>query len=140
MDTFLESVASSGSNMSPTPIRDRPNVHAAVGNAEAALSSARAYLYDAIGSAWQVARDGGPNLGQVIAQARLAVANASRESTKAVDLLFEAAGTTAVYPSHPMERYHRDIHVATKHLGGNASNFDMAGQVLLGLKPPGPGW
>ena len=37
MDAFLESVAGSGSNMSPTLIRDRPAVHVAVGNAEAAF-------------------------------------------------------------------------------------------------------
>ena len=140
MDTFLESVAGSGTNMSPTPIRDRPAVHAAVGNAEAALSSARAYVYDAIGNVWKAACNGELDLSQEIAQARLAVAIASRESARAIDLLFEAAGTTAVYASHPMERYHRDIHVATKHLGGSPANFEMAGQVLLGLKPAGPGW
>ena len=78
--------------------------------------------------------------GPEIAQARLAVTVACLESTRAVDLLYEAAGTTAVYKSHPIERYHRDIHVANKHWGGNAANFDMAGQVMLGLKPSGPGW
>ena len=140
MDTFLESVAGSGTNMSPTPVRDRPAVHAAVGNAEAALSSARAYLYHAIGNVWNADSEGKPDLGEEIAQARLAVAIASRESARAVDLLFEAAGTTAIYPSHPMERYYRDIHVATKHLGGSPATFDMAGQVMLGLKPAGPGW
>ena len=36
MDAFLETVAGSGSNMSPTHIRDRPAVHTAVGSAEAA--------------------------------------------------------------------------------------------------------
>jgi hypothetical protein len=55
-------------------------------------------------------------------------------------LLFEAAGTTAVYRSHPIERYHRDISILAKHWGGQTSNIDMAGQVMLGLKPAGPGW
>lgn len=89
---------------------------------------------------WMAACDGAADPGPGIAQARLAVTIACRESTRAVDLLFEAAGTTAVYKSHPIERYHRDIHVANKHWGGNAANFDMAGQVTLGLKPSGPGW
>ena len=140
MDAFLESVAGSGSNMSPTLILDRPAVHTAVGSAEAALSSARAYLYDAMTKVWTTASDGAADLGPEITQARLAITVACRESTRAVDLLFEAAGTTAVYKSHPIERYHRDIHVANKHWGGNAANFDMAGQVILGLKPSGPGW
>jgi alkylation response protein AidB-like acyl-CoA dehydrogenase len=140
MDTFLESVAGSGTNMSPTRLQDRPAVHAAVGQAEASLSSARAYLFDSVEKVWAVASDGKSDPIQKIAQVRLAVANAFRESARAVDLLFEAAGTTAVFQSHPMERYHRDIHVAAKQWIGNAANFDLAGQVLLGQKPAGAGW
>lgn len=140
MDTFLESVAGSGTNMSPTHLQDRPAVHAAVGQAEASLSSARAYLFDAVEKVWEVASDAKSDPTQKIAQVRLAIANAFRESARAVDLLFEAAGTTAVFQSHPMERYHRDIHVAAKQWLGNASNFDLAGQALLGLKPAGAGW
>ena len=140
MDTFLESVAGYGTNMSPTLLRDRPAVHAAVGHAEASLSSARAYLFDAVQDMWKLACDGNSDPTQKIAQSPLAMVNASQESAKAVDLLFERAGTTAVFQSHPMERDHRDIHVATKQRVGNASNCDLAGQVLLGLKPAGAGW
>ena len=46
MDTFLESVVGIGFNMSPTPMRDRPPLHAPLGDhAKAALSSARAVSY-----------------------------------------------------------------------------------------------
>ncbi len=140
MDTFVDLVAPRGSNMSPTPLRDRPSVQTAVAQAEAAMSSARAYLYDAVENVWNTVCNGDADPGRKIAQARLAITHAIRESVRAVDLLFEAAGTTAVYRSHPIERIYRDIHVAAKHLAGQTSNIDMAGQALLGLKPAGPGW
>ena len=140
MDSFIDLVAGSGSNMSPDPLRDRPAVQSAVGQAEAAISSARAYLFDAVGNVWNASCNGETDPSRKIAQARLAIAHSCRESAKAVDLLFEAAGTTAVYRSHPIERFHRDVHVAAKHWGGNASHIDVAGQVFLGLKPAAPGW
>ncbi len=140
MDTFVDSVASTGSNMSPTPLQDRPAVQTAVGQAEAAISSARTYLFDTVGKVWNAACDGETDPSRKITQARLAITHAYNESARAVDLLFEAAGTTAVYRCHPIERFYRDIHVAAKHWLGHTSNIDMAGQALLGLKPAGPGW
>ena len=140
MDTFIASVADKGSNMSPTPLRDRPAAQAAVGQAEVAIGSARTYLFETLEQVWNAAYTDETDPGRPIAQARLAITHAFNESTRAVDLLFQAAGTTAVYRSHPIERFHRDIHVAAKHWAGYSSNVDMAGQVLLGLTPVGPGW
>jgi alkylation response protein AidB-like acyl-CoA dehydrogenase len=140
MDTFVDFVSGRGTNSSPIPLRDRPAVQAAVGQAEAAIGSARAYLFNAVGNVWNAACNGEADPGRKIAKARLAITNAYRESARAVDVLFEASGTTAVYRSHPIERYHRDISVLAKHWGGQTANIDMAGQVMLGLKPAGPGW
>lgn len=66
MNAFLESVAGSGTNTSTTLIRDRPTVHTAVGNAEAALSFARAYLYDAVTKAWMAACEGAADPGPLV--------------------------------------------------------------------------
>jgi indole-3-acetate monooxygenase len=140
MDTFVNLVAGSGSNMSSTPLRDRPAVQALVGQAEAAIGSSRAYLFDSVGKVWDAACARETDPSRSITQARLAITHAIRESARSVDLLFEAAGTTAVYRSHPIERFYRDIHVAAKHWGGYASNLEMAGQSLMGVKPGGPGW
>jgi indole-3-acetate monooxygenase len=140
LDVFLGSVVSLSSNMSPMPLRDRSAVQLAVGQAEAMIGSARAYLFDSVSKVWGAVCDGETDLSRVITHARLAITHGMRESARAVDLLYEAAGTTAVYRSHPIERYYQDIHVAAKHWGGYASNFEMAGQSLMGLKPAGPGW
>ena len=140
MDAFVELANQAGSTMSATLLRDRPSVQSTVGEAEAIISAARAYLIDAVGKAWQAVGDGSPDPSPQIAQGRLAITHAVRESVRAVDLLFHAAGTNAVYRKHPLERYFRDIHMAVQHLAGLPAVFESGGQVLLGLRPNGPGW
>ena len=140
MDAFLELAGQTGSTMSATLLRDRSAVQTTVGEAEAIISAARAYLIDAVGKAWQAAVEDSPDPSAQITQARLAITHAVRESVRAVDLLFHAAGSNAVYQKNSLERYFRDIHVAVQHLAGLPAVFESGGQALLGLKPNGPGW
>ena len=140
MDAFLELAGQTGSTMSATLLRDRSAVQTTVGEAEAIISAARAYLIDAVGKAWQAAGEESPDPSAQITQARLAITHAVRESVRAVDLLFHAAGSNAVYQKNSLERYFRDIHVAVQHLAGLPAVFESGGQALLGLKPNGPGW
>ncbi len=140
MDAFLELAGQTGSKMSATLLRDRSAVQTTVGEAEAIISAARAYLIDAVGKAWQAAVEDSPDPSAQITQARLAITHAVRESVRAVDLLFHAAGSNAVYQKNSLERYFRDIHVAVQHLAGLPAVFESGGQALLGLKPNGPGW
>jgi alkylation response protein AidB-like acyl-CoA dehydrogenase len=140
MDAFVQLATGAGTTMSDTLLRDRPLVQTKVAEAEAIISAARAYLLDAVGTAWRAVCDGNPDPGREIALARLSITNAMRESVKAVDLLFHAAGTNAIHRKYPLERFFRDVHVAVQHVGGLPSNFDYAGQALLGLRPSDPGW
>lgn len=140
MESFVEIATEAGSTMSATLLRDRPLVQTQVADAEAKIGAARAYVLDAVGTAWQAVCDDVPDPSSEIAQARLAITHAMRESVNAVDLLFNAAGTNAIHRKYPLERFFRDIHVAVKHVAGLPSNFESAGQVLLGLRPKDPGW
>ena len=140
MDAFLDLAAQTGSTMSATLLRDRSPVQSTVGEAEAIISAARAYLIDAVGKAWQAVGEGSPDPSAQITQGRLAITHAVRDSVRAVDLLFHAAGSNAVYQKNSLERYFRDIHVAVQHLAGLPAVFESGGQVMLGLKPNGIGW
>lgn len=140
MDSFVELACASGTTVSKTFLRDRPTVQVTVAEAEAIISAARAYLLDAVGTAWRATCDGVEDPVQELAQARLAITHAMRESVRAVDLLFHAAGTNAIHRKHPLERYFRDVHVAVQHGAAVLSNFESAGQALLGLRPSGVGW
>ena len=62
------------------------------------------------------------------------------ETVRAVDLVFRAAGTNAIYTRNPLERHFRDIHVAIQHNAGFPIHYESAGKVLMGLRPSEPGW
>jgi indole-3-acetate monooxygenase len=140
IDTFTELATHKSSTSAPTLLRDRPLVQARVAEAEAILNAARAYVIDAVGTAWDAICAGLPDPSREIAQARLAITHGMHEAVRAVDLVFHAAGTNALYRKYPLERYFRDIHAAVQHAAGLPSHYESAGQVLLGLRPDGVGW
>jgi len=86
--------------------------------------------------ACQRASDPGPQ----VLQARLAITHAMRESVRAVDMLFYAAGTNAIHECNDLELFFRDIHTAGQHIAALHSNFEYGGQALLGLTPDASGW
>jgi alkylation response protein AidB-like acyl-CoA dehydrogenase len=140
MESFIELATCTNSTGSPTLLRDRPCVQTRVAEAEAILSAARAYVVDAVGTAWEAVCAGMPDLSRAIAQARLAIAHGMHEVVRAVDLVFHAAGPNAIYRTHPLERSFRDIHVAAQHNAAFPAHIESAGKVLLGLRPSDMGW
>ena len=135
IDTFVD-LAGRSSTSSPLPLRDRPAVQSRVAEAEAILSAARAFVLDAVGTVW----DGGSDPSLAIAKARLAITHGMHEAVRAVDLMFHTAGTNAIYSSNPLERHFRDVHVVVQHNAAFAVHYELAGKVLLGLRPTDPGW
>ena len=137
LDAFAD-LARRSSAASPVPLRERPAVQARFGEAEAILGAVRAFVIDAIGAACDAARGQDPSL--AIARARLAITHGVHEAVRAVDLVFHAAGTLAIYTENPLERYFRDIHVAAQHNAGFPVHYESAGKVFLGLRPTDMGW
>jgi alkylation response protein AidB-like acyl-CoA dehydrogenase len=140
IDTFIELATHARSTSSPTLLRDRPLVQTQVAEAEAIASAARAYVIDAVGTAWEAVSAGVPDPGREIAQARLAITHGMHEAVRAVDLVFHVAGTNAVYRKNRLERYFRDVHAAVQHAAGLPSHVEAAGKVFLGLRPNDIGW
>ena len=121
-------------------LRDRPRVQQSMAEAEGIIQSARGYLIDAVGRAWQTLEEDHFDPGPAIVQARLAITHAMHEVVRAVDKLFHAAGTNAVYEKNRIERCFRDAHVAVQHAAGQWSHFETAGKALLGTPLKEPGW
>jgi alkylation response protein AidB-like acyl-CoA dehydrogenase len=137
---LAEIAATEASTMSANLLRDRPMVQTRIAEAEAIVNAARAYVFDAVGQLWTVLCAGSTPSDQEIAQARLALVHAMHEAVRAVDKVFHAAGTNAIYTRLPLERAFRDVHVAVQHAAGLPGYFESAGKVLLGLRPSDPGW
>ncbi|MFM9885456.1 MAG: acyl-CoA dehydrogenase family protein, partial [Burkholderiales bacterium] len=140
MDAFIDMASTKASTSSPTLLRDRPLVQARTAEAEAILSAARVYVRDTVGEVWMRITSGNHDLDAAITQARLAITHGMHEAARAVDLVFHAAGTNAVYARNPLERYFRDIHVTLQHGAALPVHLEAAGKSLLGLRPSDPGW
>jgi alkylation response protein AidB-like acyl-CoA dehydrogenase len=140
MDAFIELATSSATTMNPDLLRDRPQVQLVVGEAEAIISGARAYVLHAVGEMWEGVLSGKPDLSDEVRQSRLAVTHAIHESARAIDMLYHGSGSNAVRRGNLLERYFRDIHAAMMHAAGLPANFEQGGRVVLGLPPGAPGW
>ena len=140
IDALTEIAATEASTMSSNLLRDRPRVQERLAEADAIVNAARAYVFDAVGRLWGTLSAGQEPTDREIAQGRLSLVHAMHESVRAVDKVFHAAGTNAIYTRLPLERAFRDVHVAVQHAAALPVYFESAGKVLLGLRPADPGW
>ena len=117
-------------------LRDQSISQVAVGQAEAALRSGRAFLMEAAHEIWDEARstdepttslDSRTNL-------RLASTHAIRLAAGIVDSLYTACGATVVFEGGLLQRLFQDMHVITQHLQGRLSHYELVGKHRLGLE------
>ncbi len=118
--------------MATKTLADQPDTQMRLARSEAALRAARAYMDSAIHQAWQQAADRHDVDLERRAGLRLAASHAMGTAARAVDEMYSLGGGSSVYQSSPLQRRHRDIHVATQHMLVNPSTWEFAGRVLLG--------
>ncbi len=119
-------------------LAERGMVQEEVARAEAKLRAARAFLFEAMDSAWATATEGGkPNLRQR-ATIRLAATSVAHSAAEVVDAMYTAGGATSNYDTSPLQRHFRDIHALTQHVMVQPTTWEMAGRILLGLQPNTP--
>jgi alkylation response protein AidB-like acyl-CoA dehydrogenase len=138
IDAFVALAEAKTPMGSAVKLKDKPAAQIDLARAEALVCSARAFLFGSVEEVWaEVDSDKIPSLRQR-ALVRIAAAKAAEASVQAVDLLFNAAGGTALFESCPLERCFRDVHATTQHIATNAGNYEIAGRVMMGLDPGTP--
>jgi alkylation response protein AidB-like acyl-CoA dehydrogenase len=115
-------------------VASREVVQLAAARGEAKVRAGRAFLREALQQAQAEVSERGSASPRGRALLRLAAVHAASESAAAVDIAYEAGGATSIYEQSPLQRRHRDVHVATQHIMVNATSAVMAGRVLLGLE------
>jgi alkylation response protein AidB-like acyl-CoA dehydrogenase len=136
---LLPSIAEAkSSGATSTLLRDREYVQMNIGRARALVDGARAYLYSTIDEAYALALKGQSPPTEVRVALQLAACNAAEACAKAVDLVYEAAGSASIRTEGRMQRHFRDIHVLTQHATKSAPRYISAGRVLLGLASDTP--
>jgi indole-3-acetate monooxygenase len=119
-------------------LRENHGAQIRVSQAESLVRSARLYLFDSLERLWSVVTETGEAPMEARAQVRLAASHAVASAVQAVDLMYTAAGASALYTSSPLERAFRDVHAITQHIGVQPRVLETTGRVLLGLKPDTP--
>ena len=118
-------------------LRDNAVVQSKVAQAEAQWSASRALVLDVYGELWAKANAGTPFTLTDRARMRMASTWAMNEACKVVDVVYRAAGATAIFEANPFERRFRDINCASQQGQAAQANFEIVGQVLLGITPKG---
>jgi hypothetical protein len=67
------------------------------------------------------------------ASLRLASVYAAHQAKDVANTVYHNAGATAIFEDNPFERRFRDIHTVIQQVQGQYHNFEMVGQVLLGM-------
>jgi len=101
--------------------------------AEATLRSARAFLFDEVSQAWDVAAAGGRVDVAARARMRLAGAHAAEAAVKAADSAYTLGGGTSIFEHSPLQRCLRDAHVVTQHIMVAPRLYETLGKLHFGM-------
>ena len=104
-----------------------------VARADARLRAARAFLFDELSSAWDVARSGAPVSLEARIGIRSAAVHVATVAAEVTDVAFTLAGGTAVYDTSVLGRSLRDVHVVTQHIQTAPKLNETIGKLLLGI-------
>ena len=114
-------------------LRDNAVIQSQVALAEAKLSSARSYLVGLLRDTWDAALAGEQPTLDRRARIKLAGVYAAHQGKEVIDTVYHAAGASAIFEDNPFERRLRDVHTVLQQVQAQYTNFELVGQVLLGL-------
>jgi alkylation response protein AidB-like acyl-CoA dehydrogenase len=121
--------------LAKTSLLENHLVQYQIGEAEARLRSARAYVEGTAGRVWQAVVSSGELTIPQRVDIRMAATFAIHEANAVANVAWEVAGATAIFAPGPFERRLRDIRTLTQQAQGRRSHLQDAGAYLLGLEP-----
>ena len=116
-------------------LRDDPDVHRLIGQAQARWRAARAYLRLTVGEVFGAVRQS-PGPKDAIthdqrAHLRMAGTHVIRESAAVLDLAYKVAGSTGIYQDQTLQRRFQDMHVITQHVQARESYYGLLGRYAI---------
>ncbi len=123
---------------SAVSMKERGSVQRKLGMAEAIVQSATAYLYHVLNKYWSKTQDKEMLSMEERADLLLATTHTNQSCVQVVDMMYSAAGSTAIYTKNKLSGYMCDMQVIRQHGFSNESRFETAAQVYFGLLPDLP--
>ncbi len=133
LDDFKDLAAGKKAYRQSKVLRENAVIQSQVAIAEAKLRSSRALMLQTLRELWATASNGDTLSLDQRAGLRLASVYADHQSKEVVDTVYHAAGATAIFEGNPFERRFRDLHTVIQQVQGQFHNFEMVGQVMLGM-------
>lgn len=137
LDTFQALAAGKVPRFNSRKLAQLSHAQRAAAEAMARVVRAEDTLMARTEGLWRKAQAAEAVTSQERAVYQLVCSDAVRSCTESVDLLAEAAGTSANWLDHPLERLARDARVVRQHVTVASQQMEDAGRVLLGQKAQG---
>jgi indole-3-acetate monooxygenase len=132
LDCFVDVARNKVARGTSSPLRDNAVVQSGLAQAEVNLRAARGFVLQSMAEIWKHLCAGASITVEQRITVRMAATNAIHKAREAVDFAYNAAGATAIFENHPLERRFRDIHTVTQQLQGQLRHFETVGAWMLG--------
>jgi indole-3-acetate monooxygenase len=132
LDHFIDLARNKVGRGFKSPLRDNAVVQSNLAQAEVHLRAARGFVLQSMADIWKDLSAGATITVEQRVTVRMAATHAIHKAREAVDFAYNAAGTTAIFENHPLERRFRDIHTVTQQLQGRLSHFETVGAWIMG--------
>ena len=120
---------------SRVPLHDREMAQHHAARASGLLDASRLFLHDTISEAYTEAERDDWFSDANRLRCQLAACFAAEACAEAVDLVCEAAGSSAGRLEHGFERHQRDVHFLTKHADKSYARYEDVGRMMFGIPP-----
>ena len=134
LDNFVDVARNKVARGNKSPLRDNAVVQSGLAQAEVNLRAARGFVLQTMAEIWKHLCTGAIITLEQRMMVRMAATNAIHKAREAVDFAYNAAGATAIFDNHPLERRFRDIHTVTQQLQGRLSHFETVGAFMMGAE------
>lgn len=133
LDCFIDVARNKVPRGASGRLRDNAVVQSNLAQAEVNLRAARGYVLQSMADTWKSLSAGATITVAQRINIRMAATHAIHQAREAVDFAYNAAGATAIFEDHPLERRFRDIHTVTQQLQGQLRHFETVGAWMLGV-------
>lgn len=134
LDNFVDVARNKIPRGTKSTLRDNAVVQSNLAQAEVNLRAARGFVLQSMADIWKDLCAGASITVAQRITVRMAATHAIHKAREAVDFAYNAAGATAIFENHPLERRFRDIHTVTQQLQGQLRHFETVGAWMMGVE------
>ena len=135
LNSFIELARDKIPRGARVTMRNNNVIQRDVALADARLSSAYGYLIHNLEDITEAVRERGHITLDERMAIRLAATFCIHTALEVTDILYQAAGATAIFNENPFERPWRDVHSVSQQLQGRQVHFETVGAHMMGLEP-----